>query len=91
MKFDGLVVTDALVMESISKRYSSSNAAKMAFDAGVDLILMPEDIDEAIDSLTNAFYSEIFSLERLNKSRERRQKQIDLISKQKVIEPSNFE
>ena len=91
LKFDGLVVTDALVMESISKRYSSSCAAKMAFDAGVDLILMPEDIDEAIDSLTNAFYSEIFSLERLNKSRERRQKQIDLISKQKVIDNEDLD
>ena len=91
LKFDGLVVTDALVMESISKRYSSSSAAKMAFDAGVDLILMPEDIDEAIDSLTNAFYSEIFSLERLNKSRERRQKQIDLISKQKVIDNEDLD
>ena len=91
LKFDGLVVTDALVMESISKRYSSSNAAKMAFDAGVDLILMPEDIDEAIDSLTNAFYSEIFSLARLNKSRERRQKQIDLISKQKVIDNEDLD
>ena len=91
LKFDGLVVTDALVMESISKRYSSSSAAKMAFDAGVDLILMPEDIDEAIDSLTNAFYSEIFSLERLNKSRQRRQKQIDLISKQKVIDNEDLD
>ena len=91
LKFDGLVVTDALLMESISKRYSSSSAAKMAFDAGVDLILMPEDIDEAIDSLTNAFYSEIFSLERLNKSRERRQKQIDLISKQKVIDNEDLD
>ena len=91
LKFDGLVVTDALVMESISKRYSSSSAAKMAFDAGVDLILMPEDIDEAIDSLTNAFYSEIFSLARLNKSRERRQKQIDLISKQKVIDNEDLD
>tara|TARA_Y100000766_G_scaffold263905_1_gene256252 strand:- start:1395 stop:2195 length:801 start_codon:yes stop_codon:yes gene_type:complete len=78
-------------MKSISKRYSSSSAAKMAFDAGVDLILMPEDIDEAIDSLTNAFYSEIFSLERLNKSRERRQKQIDLISKQKVIDNEDLD
>tara|TARA_B100001113_G_scaffold114051_1_gene92821 strand:- start:432 stop:1157 length:726 start_codon:yes stop_codon:yes gene_type:complete len=41
---------------------------------------MPEDIDEAIDSLTDAIYSEKISIERLNKSRERRKKQIDNIS-----------
>ena len=78
-KYDGLVVTDALLMKAISKKYSSANAAVMAFDAGIDLLLMPEDIDEAIDSLTDAFYTEKLSLERLNRSRERRKKQIDLI------------
>tara|TARA_B100000965_G_scaffold365789_1_gene350534 strand:- start:417 stop:1142 length:726 start_codon:yes stop_codon:yes gene_type:complete len=41
---------------------------------------MPEDIDEAIDSLTDEFYSGRISLERLDQSRERRKKQIDLIT-----------
>tara|TARA_Y100001968_G_scaffold97909_1_gene87876 strand:- start:945 stop:1874 length:930 start_codon:yes stop_codon:yes gene_type:complete len=86
LKFDGLVVTDALVMNSISKKYRSGSAALMAFDAGVDLLLMPEDIDEAIDTLTDAFYSEKISLERLNRSRKRREKQIDLISNQNEID-----
>jgi len=79
-KFEGLVVSDALVMKAISEKYSSAKAAVMAFDAGIDLILMPKDIDEAIDSLTEAFYSGKISLERLHRSRERRKKQIDLIS-----------
>jgi len=79
-KYDGLVVTDALLMKAISKKYSSANAAVMAFDAGIDLLLMPEDIDEAIDSLTDEFYSGRISLERLDQSRERRKKQIDLIT-----------
>ena len=39
--------------------------------------MMPKDIDEAIDSLTEAFYSGKISLERLYRSRERRQEQID--------------
>ena len=67
-------------MKAISNKYSSGIASVMAFDAGIDLILMPEDIEEAIDSLTEAVYSGKVSLERLNRSRERRQKQIDLIS-----------
>ena len=78
-QYDGLVLTDALVMKSISNKYSSGKAAVMAFDAGIDLILMPEDIDEAIDSLTDALYSEKISLDRLNRSIKRREKQINLI------------
>ena len=84
--FDGLVVTDALVMKSISNKYGSGIAAVMAFDAGIDLLLMPQDIDEAIDALTEEFYSGRFSLQRLNRSRERRKKQIDLISINKDFE-----
>jgi len=79
-KYDGLVVSDALVMNAIANKYSSSQASVMAFDAGIDLIMMPKDIVEAIDSLTDAFYSGKISLERLNISRERRKKQLDLIS-----------
>tara|TARA_B100000579_G_scaffold5052_1_gene3837 strand:- start:5312 stop:6934 length:1623 start_codon:yes stop_codon:yes gene_type:complete len=78
LEFDGLVVTDALVMKAISNKYSSGIASVMAFDAGVDLLLMPQDIDEAIDSLTEAFYSGRLSINSLKRSRERRRKQIDL-------------
>ncbi len=80
LKYDGLVVSDALVMNAISNKYSSRSASVMAFDAGIDLIMMPKNIDEAIDSLTDAFYSEKIPLERLHISRERRKKQLDLIS-----------
>ncbi len=86
LKYDGLVVSDALVMNAISNKYSSGMTAVMAFDAGIDLIMMPKDIDEAIDSLTDAFYTEKISLERLHISRERRKKQLDLISNQNDLE-----
>jgi len=85
-KYDGLVVSDALVMNAISNKYSSGTSAVMAFDAGIDLLMMPKDIDEAIDSLTDAFYSEKISLERLHISRERRKKQLDLISNKNDLE-----
>ncbi len=86
LKYDGLVVSDALVMNAISNKYSSGVSAVMAFDAGIDLIMMPKDIDEAIDSLTDAFYSGKFSLERLHVSRDRRKKQLDLISNENDLE-----
>ncbi len=90
-KYDGLVVSDALVMKAISNKYSSGQAAVMAFDAGIDLILMPKDIDQAIDALTNAFHSGQLCLERLQRSRERRKNQLDLISNKNDLEKEDFE
>ncbi len=90
LKYDGLVVSDALVMNAITNKYSSGISAVMAFDAGIDLIMMPKDIDEAIDSLTDAFYSEKFSLERLHVSRDRRKKQLDLISNENDLEKEDL-
>jgi len=90
LKYDGLVVSDALVMNAISNKYSSGISAVMAFDAGIDLIMMPKNIDEAIDSLTDAFYSEKISLERLHISRERRKKQLDLISNENHLEKEDL-
>ena len=41
--FDGLVVTDALNMGAVTKRYSSAGAAVHALRAGADVLLMPSD------------------------------------------------
>ncbi|MFN6135145.1 MAG: glycoside hydrolase family 3 protein [Bacteroidota bacterium] len=46
--YDGLVTTDALDMGAITSRYSSAQAAVMAVKAGCDVVLMPENADEAI-------------------------------------------
>ena len=89
-KYNGLIVSDALVMNAITNNYSSGSSALLAFNAGIDLIMMPKDIDEAINSLTDAFYSEKISIERLNISRERRKKQLDLISNRKDFKKGEF-
>ena len=72
MGFNGLVVTDALVMEAISARHGAAEAAVLAFEAGADLILMPADADAAIDGLCEGFSSGRLTLERLEQSRQRR-------------------
>jgi len=41
--FEGLVVTDALVMGAITRQYSNESAIFGAIEAGADIILMPED------------------------------------------------
>ncbi len=72
MGFNGLVVTDALVMEAISARHGAAEAAVLAFEAGADLILMPADADAAIDGLCDGFSSGRLSLARLDESLQRR-------------------
>jgi beta-N-acetylhexosaminidase len=52
--FQGLVVTDAMNMRAVSKRYSNDEAAVMAVRAGNDVILMPPDADGAIDAIVRA-------------------------------------
>jgi len=52
--FDGLITTDALDMQAITRTYSSGDAAVMAFRAGNDVLLLPEDPLAAIDALAQA-------------------------------------
>ena len=70
--FEGLIVTDALVMEAIAGRYGASEAAVLALEAGADLVLMPGDADGAIYAVVAAVHSGRLSLERLQASLRRR-------------------
>ena len=51
--YDGVVVTDALDMAAIAQHFDPLDAAKLAINAGVDILLMPADIstDEGINQL----------------------------------------
>ena len=72
--FDGLVVTDALIMESIKKTYGSREAAVMAFAAGADLLMMPENPDDVIDAICESLLSGRVPLQRLDQALHRRKK-----------------
>jgi hypothetical protein len=54
MKFDGLVVTDALIMDGALVGRRESDAAVEAIQAGVDLLLYPNDPRRVRDSLVQA-------------------------------------
>ncbi len=75
--FDGLVVTDALVMEAISGRYGAGEAAVLALEAGADLVLMPADADAAIEAIVAAITAGRLSGERIETSLERRRLALD--------------
>ena len=66
--FDGLIITDALNMNTISGTYDSGEAAVMALEAGVDILLMPEDFEAAFQGVQDAVASGRISEERINES-----------------------
>lgn len=70
--FDGLVVTDALVMEAIAARHGPGEAAVLALEAGADLVLMPADPWEAMEAILESVQDGRLSEERLRLSLERR-------------------
>lgn len=66
--FEGLIITDAMNMGAIKNEYDSDEAALMAIEAGVDLILMPNNMDVAFNGIFDAVESGDFSEERINES-----------------------
>ena len=52
--FDGLVITDALAMESVRKNRTSGEIALSALRAGCDVLLMPEDLPAAYEAVLRA-------------------------------------
>lgn len=66
--YEGIVITDALNMGAIAENYSSGEAAVMAFQAGVDILLMPKDFQAAYQAVLDAVHSGEISQEWLEES-----------------------
>lgn len=69
--FDGLIVTDALIMGAIANRYGAKEAPVMAVEAGADLILMPLDPEATIQAVCEAVETGRIPLEQIHASVER--------------------
>jgi beta-N-acetylhexosaminidase len=52
--FQGLVVTDAMTMGGVTQRYGAADALVRALEAGADILLMPRDVGEAIQTVMTA-------------------------------------
>ncbi len=66
--FEGVIITDSLQMDAITDSYSSDQAAVKAIEAGVDMLLMPEDFEEAYQGILTAVQNGTISEERINES-----------------------
>jgi beta-glucosidase len=69
--FEGLIVTDALVMGAIANGYGANEAAVLAVEAGADILLMPIDPVGAIQAVCGAVESGRIAAERIRESVER--------------------
>lgn len=69
--FDGVIISDALNMPAITEYYTSEQAAVLALKAGCDMILMPENFEEAYQGVLNAVNNGTISEQRINDSLKR--------------------
>ncbi len=68
MGFQGLVVSDALNMGALVNHYSEKEIYCLAIQAGVDLLLMPNDLERAIFYVKEGIQEGRVSLEQINTS-----------------------
>ncbi len=66
MGYRGVIITDAMDMKAISEYYGSGQAAVLALRAGCDMILMPENFEEAHAAVLAAVQDGTISEERIN-------------------------
>lgn len=66
--YDGIIITDALSMGAITQKYDSAQASVMALDAGVDMLLMPQDFKQATQGILKAVKRGEISEERIDES-----------------------
>jgi beta-N-acetylhexosaminidase len=69
--FNGLIVTDSMGMGGVTTLYEPEEAALKAVQAGVDMVLLPPQPHEVIESLIQAVRSGQISEQRINTSVER--------------------
>ena len=68
MEFNGIIITDAMDMGAVTAHYSCGEAAVQAVEAGADMILMPENFQEAYEAVLQAVTDGRISEKRLNES-----------------------
>lgn len=66
--YQGVIITDSLRKRAITNEYSSSEASVLAIQAGCDMILLPSDLEEAVNGIRAAIDSGDIREDRINES-----------------------
>jgi len=68
MGYNGVVITDALTMAGVREQYGDARVPVLALKAGVDMLLMPPDLDLAYNSVLDAVRSGELTEKRIDTS-----------------------
>lgn len=68
LRYQGVIITDAIEMKAITDLYSSGEASVKCLQAGADIVLMPADYREAFDAVVKAVEDGVLTEERINES-----------------------
>lgn len=68
MGYDGIVITDALNMGAITKNYTEKEIYELAINAGVDILLMPKNVDKAVEYIKESIEEGTITEEQINQS-----------------------
>ena len=68
LNFNGVVITDAINMGAVTNNYSEKETIIMAINAGVDIILMPTSIENAINYIKDGLNENRITEEQINNS-----------------------
>jgi len=68
MEFDGLIVSDALDMGALAGEYSPGEVAVRAIEAGIDILLHPQDARITVNAVASAVEQGRLTRQRINES-----------------------
>jgi beta-N-acetylhexosaminidase len=68
MSFHGLLVTDAMTMGGVANRYGATEPLILALQAGADVLLMPRNVTDAINTVMGAIESGRLTQARIDQS-----------------------
>jgi beta-N-acetylhexosaminidase len=68
MSFGGLLFTDAMTMGGVAKRYGATEPLILALEAGADVLLMPKNVGDAINTVMGAVNSGRIKESRIDES-----------------------
>jgi beta-glucosidase-like glycosyl hydrolase len=89
LKFDGIILPDALDMNSVSNSFDSTMASELALQAGNDILLLPEEVEMAIEGVANLIKKDANLLKQVESSIDRINSKFEWAKNKKL--PDNIE
>ncbi|MBR2135955.1 MAG: hypothetical protein IJ855_07035 [Bacteroidales bacterium] len=83
--YNGIVITDAIVMKGVSEGRDAVDVTVQAYRSGSDILLMPVDIKGAIEAIADSVENGIFSIDELN---EKVRRVLELKAEAGLLDPS---